>query len=57
VVDDRYKRHPSIQNIPGHPVCDQMYRELIRALGVKLLGATVMELMKMFTNLRSKFKS
>jgi hypothetical protein len=57
VVDDRYKRHPSIQHIPGHPVYDQMYRELIRTLGVKLLGATAMELMKVFTNLHSKFKS
>jgi uncharacterized protein (DUF362 family) len=56
VVEDRYKRHPSIQHIPGHPVCDQMYRELIRALGVKLLGTTAMELMKVFTNLRSELK-
>jgi hypothetical protein len=56
VVDDRYKRHPSVQHIPGHPVCDQMYRELIRAFGVKLLGTTAMELMKVFTNLRSELK-
>jgi hypothetical protein len=33
-----------------------MYRELIRALGVKLLGTTAMELMKVFTNLRSELK-
>jgi hypothetical protein len=54
VVDDRYKWHPRVQHIPGHPGCDQMYRELIRALGVKLLGTTAMALMKVFTNLRSE---
>ena len=56
VVDDRYKRHPGVQHIPGHPVCDQMYKELIRALGVKLPATGAMALMKAFTNLRSELK-
>jgi hypothetical protein len=47
VVDDRYKRHPSVQHIPGQPVCDQ----------VKLLGTTAMALMKVCSNLRTEFKS
>jgi hypothetical protein len=34
-----------------------MYLELIQALGVKLLGTTAMESMKVFANLRSEFKS
>lgn len=54
VVDDRYKLHPGVRHIAGHPVCDEMYRELTRALGVELQGKTALELMKVFTNLRSE---
>jgi hypothetical protein len=54
-VDNRYKRHSGVRHIPGHPVYDQIYRELLRALGVKLPGTTAMALMKVFTNLRRSY--
>ena len=56
VVDDRYTRHPSVRHVPGHPVGNQIYKEFIRALGVKLPGTTVMLFMKVFTNLSSECK-
>ena len=55
-VDDRYKRDPRVRHIAGHPVCDRMYRELIGALGVALPGTAALELMKVWTNLRSEVK-
>lgn len=56
VVDERYKLHPKVQHISGHPVCDWMYKELIRALGVELPGRTAMALMKLYTYLRSEWR-
>jgi len=55
-VEDRYKRHPQVRHIAGHPVCDQMYKELIRVLGVNLPAQTAMALMKVWSNLRSELK-
>ncbi len=56
VVDEPYKLHPKVQHIPSHPVCDNMYKELIRALGVKLPGMVAMGLMKLYTHLRSELR-
>jgi len=35
-VYDKYKRHPKVKHIPGHPVCDEMMFRLIEALGLFL---------------------
>jgi uncharacterized protein (DUF362 family) len=53
-VDDRYKRDPRVRHIGGHPVCDRMYGELIRALGVHTPGNVALGVMKLLTNLRAE---
>ncbi len=55
-VDDRYKLHPKVRHIAGHPVCDQMMFRLIEALGVKLPAMTLMNLQKFWANLQSERK-
>ena len=55
-VKDEYKSHPNVRHIAGHPVTDRMYRELIRALGVEVPGSAAMDLMKAFSQLKSKLK-
>lgn len=55
-VDDTYKLHKKVNHIAGHPVCDQMYSELIKALGVELEGKTAMAMMKAFVSLKEKMK-
>lgn len=55
-ADDKYKRHPKVKHIPGHPVCDEMMFRLIEALGVKLPAMTMMNLQKFWTNLQSEIK-
>jgi hypothetical protein len=56
VVADRYKRDPRVRHIAGHPVCDRMFRELIRALGVRVPGTIALEITKRFTNVRSEMR-
>jgi uncharacterized protein (DUF362 family) len=55
-VDDRYKLHPRVRHIAGHPVCDEMMFRLIEALGVKLPAMTLMNLQKFWANLQSERK-
>jgi uncharacterized protein (DUF362 family) len=53
-ADDRYKRHPQVRHVAGHPVCDQMMFRLVEALGVKLPALTLMNLQKFLTRLQSQ---
>ena len=55
-ADDRYKLHPRVKHVAGHPVCDEMLPRLIEALGLKLPAMTLMNLQKFWTNLQSERK-
>src|SRR5215210_4851221 len=52
-VDDRYKLHPRVKHVAGHPVCDEMMFRLVEALGVKLPAMTFMNVQKFWTQLQS----
>jgi hypothetical protein len=53
-VPDRYKRHPRVHHIPGHPVTDQMLGRLIEALGVKLPAMAWMDVSRFWYRLRAE---
>jgi uncharacterized protein (DUF362 family) len=55
-VKDRYKLHPKVKHVAGHPVCDEMMVGLVAALGVKLPAMTVMNVQKLWTTLQSTRK-
>jgi hypothetical protein len=55
-VEDRYKLHPKVKHVAGHPVCDEMMFGLVWALGVKLPAMTIMNMQKFWTRLQAEVR-